>query len=134
VEYFPNSFQMNCGAFLLSRRASARLFHTINAVRFSPSHTSSNKISWLVAKGEEVACYDPIYTAKAQNLTIFDDDSEISQDDEGTEMIVETCEDGFISFITHPEKTQPDELIGILSADEEEVRLGEERRTAGSKR
>ena len=117
----PYKGMIRCAEQLLRRQIynkniKSHTFHTLLAYRFSPSHTSSHSLKWIVEVGDEVDCYNPIYTIQGKNVTIFDDGDD-------TEMIVETCEPGIISYLLDPSKIpslEPETPIGILSEDTEE--------------
>ena len=93
-----------------------RGYFTIPSVRFSPSHTSPRRISWLKSPGDTVSCYDLLYTCDGYNVTIF-------CDSEKKAMQVECCEEGVLSWVrvTAPsDDIKPGQMLGILASSEEE--------------
>ena len=99
-----------------------RTYFTIPSVRFSPSHTTSVNFAWSKKVGDDVACYDLLYTTTGHDVTIF-------CAGEGKLMEVECCEEGVLSWVrlNDPrEEVEPHATIGILATSEEEdVRIRE---------
>ncbi|GMI29877.1 hypothetical protein TeGR_g11814 [Tetraparma gracilis] len=95
-------------------RPSCRSYIGLISVQFSPSHSRSENIRWLVSPGDWVDVYQPLYTCTAYDLSP-------EEPGKGTPMIVECVDEGYATHLFDVEGSdEPMEVIGVLSKDEEE--------------